>query len=280
MARIVGLLGLIGFLFPLAATAQTWRYFTFEYNQSGIAPPSNGTGAYLCAIEGWTIENSGFPVLATGWNSKILPSGPNNPDALAVVLDSIDATATGLCDFVAVPWYAPQIHDVLLERLEFRSLQVVPSLEGGAVAEATAKYNETSSIEVDQKVDEVFGECNRNPYSKMYYDCACIADQTRKRLDNGEFSLLSGLWDMNRLLYPDPSAVCVDREKIARASLENCESFQIFGGPQAQKIDCSCVVEKASRAFLENPGIDTRNTKTLLSVGIVPERGQFVCRTP
>lgn len=279
VSMIARLLCLVCLLIPAAAKAQTWRYFTFEYNQSAMAPPANGVGAYLCAIEGWTAENSDFSNLAASWNPNIFPSGSNNPNALAVVLNTIDAAATGVCDFVAVPWYAPEIHQILLERLDLHSFQVIPSLEEGVATTSQSKPKETLSTEVDQKVDQVVADCNRNPYSKKLYDCTCIGSETRRRLDSGTFSTLSGLWDMNQVLYPDPTGVCVDRAKIARHSLENCENFRIYGGPEAQKIDCSCVVEKATRAFLENPGITNWNVSTLSKVGIVPERGQFVCRT-
>ncbi|MGC1486238.1 MAG: hypothetical protein WA784_00455, partial [Albidovulum sp.] len=80
------------------ATAQAkdpnWLYVTVD-SELASAYDEGRTPEYagLCVIEGWTTENSGIPEVSNAWYVSIAPSGPNNPNALGVILDSIDQVA-------------------------------------------------------------------------------------------------------------------------------------------------------------------------------------------
>ena len=263
------------------AFAQTWRYFGPEYIHSAFAPPTTAEGAYLCVIEGWTPQNSGFPERADKWNTHIFPIGPTNPDALSVVLDSIEGAATGLCDFVAVPWYEPKIHAALTERLNLRSITAIPDLDASNSKQSGDITTTGPSPEVvEARVQELGADCKRTPYGKTYFDCSCVAEKARARIIDGVISVHAQNYDIMKSLYEDPALGCVDTEGVKTAVFEFCENQKFYSGGTLDNLDCNCAQETALAEFLKKPGVSKWHTQPLFSIGINPVNGQLPCRAP
>lgn len=247
--------GLLLHLGAAQAQEPNWRYFTADPSMAAaFDTPIYSQGAQLCVIEGWTPENSGFPSAAPLWNTQIFPNTPSNPDALQVMLQSIDAQATGHCDFVGLPWYVPQFRQPFIDRLAQHAMTEIAGLsvpEGANPAAASAPSAELSAeaAAVGQQIETA---CARHPYQSLEFDCGCVANAITAGILGGT---LSAKTDANTHIYQyfrSPPPTCVNDAGIRAAVVKFCENNNIFAS-SANPVDCQCAADVGVAAFRANP---------------------------
>lgn len=143
----VGVLYLVLSASNAQAKDPNWLYLT---NREDIVQtfqqPPYPTEDRFCVIEGWTPGNSGVYELAKGWKGMILPNAPANPNALSIILSTIDLASDGECDFVAVPWYVPQFRKPIIDRIAANGVMEITGLSALQVGSSETKSDGQDAI--------------------------------------------------------------------------------------------------------------------------------------
>lgn len=270
MRFISGIVALLFLSGPLMADGANWKYFSqytamFNVIPEAIASNNGPNGIKVCAMEGWTAENSGFPEAAANWNTSFFPNGVVGSvgdvveaDVLRSAFAMIDSAGTGQCDMIALPWFFPVLQPNM-DRLaadngfvELAGLSAPQVASPAPILGPQAAGNSAALMDAaDATAKGVLAECDGG-MTDIEFDCGCISDSIKAQIVDGRIPPQSDpgtLWFFYR---QGGDTSCIDDAALRQDIIKFCENQNFYSGG-TRTMDCDCAADFGVSGFYEHP---------------------------
>jgi len=218
---------------PAQAFEGTWRYYTASHKLADSYKARKGFN--VCAFDGWSVENSGVPEFAANWRLRPTRISSSDPDIVNKLEKYVRSFAT-ICNLIAVPW-SDVSKRAELDKAAKTRLQAYEPVNSLVVVSDAAMPATTgfSQKRIDATMKSVVEKCEQNKPSNQYLNCACVAEEGKRRMEANELS--TEIRDdslVNKVLAGPHAAACVNRQGVEARVQSLCDRSQV---PAAE---CAC----------------------------------------